>query len=254
MPKDRRMCMCVLHSLVFVECLHPSVAGGCTWRMLQLYAAISYITKFPNSSLAFGILNLVAFVTSWPVSIDIRINAEHFGLNPGKNRRDRHPHRDRQAFPCAVHWCLVGFVALLSCRQGIVFDQVFQPQLLQAAHHEGQSLLGNLRIWQNHPGRQSVCAWHGTLIWVFPCFFVLVFPEKLLFFFSGSFPSVVHLIVVKVWNVRKTWNWDMQCQRSSRQVSNIIVPRLSILSRVPQIFVACQHVHEFLTNMFTIYS
>ena len=64
MPKDRRMCMCVLHSLVFVECLHPSVAGGCTWQMLQLYAAISYITKFPNSSLAFGILNLVAFVTS----------------------------------------------------------------------------------------------------------------------------------------------------------------------------------------------
>lgn len=106
MPKDRRMCMCVLHSLVFVECLHPSVAGGCTWRMLQLYAAISYIIKFPNSSLAFGILNLVAFVTSWAVSIDIRINAERFGLNPGKNRRDCHPHRDRQAFLCAVHWCV----------------------------------------------------------------------------------------------------------------------------------------------------
>lgn len=73
--------------------------------------------------------------------------------------------------------CLVGFVALLSCRRGIVFDQVFQPQLLPAAHHARQSLLGNLRI----------CAWHGTLIWVFPCFFVFVFPEKLFLFFLGFF-------------------------------------------------------------------
>lgn len=247
MPKDRRMCMCVLHSLVFVECLHPSVAGGCTWRMLQLYAAISYITKFPNSSLAFGILNFVAFVTSWPVSIDIRINAEHSGLNSGKNRRARHPHRDRQAFLCAVHWCVscwFGALSLIRCFSPNFYQQhTTHAKVCLAIYEFGKIILGD-----------RVCV-RDMEHW-FEFFHVslsLFFRKKLLFFFSGSFPSVGHLIVVKAWNVRKTWNWDMQCQRSSRQVSNIIVPRLSILSRVLQIFVACQHVHEFLTNMFLIY-
>lgn len=245
MPKDRRMCMCVLHSLVFVECLHPSVAGGCTWRMLQLYAAISYITKFPNSSLAFGILNLVAFVTSWAVSIDIRINAEHFGLNPGKNRRDRHPHRDRQAFLCAVHWCVsCWFCSIVIMPTGHCFwSGVSAPTSTSSTPRTPKS------AWQF----TNLCVtWNIDLS--FSMFLCLCFSGKTAFFFSVSLLSVVHLIVVKVWNVRKTWNWDMQCQRSSRQVSNIIVPRLSILSRVPQIFVACQHVHEFLTNMFIIYS
>lgn len=127
MPKDRRMCMCVLHSLVFVECLHSSVAGGCTWCMLQLYAAISDIIKFHNSSLAFGILNLVAFVTSCPNSIDICINAALFGLNSGKNRRDRHPHRDHQAFLCPVHWCVSCWFCSIVIMPALFWIRCFSP-------------------------------------------------------------------------------------------------------------------------------
>ena len=43
MPKDRRMCMCVLHSLVFVERLHPSVAGECC-NYMQLFLTSSNST------------------------------------------------------------------------------------------------------------------------------------------------------------------------------------------------------------------
>ncbi len=114
MPKDRRMCMCVLHSLVFVECLHPSVAGECCNYMQLLLTSSNSTTHH---------------LPFWP------------------QFRQKPPRPPPTSQPSGISVCgslvCVLLVLLLSCRRGIVFDQVFQPQLLQPAHHAHQSLLGN---------------------------------------------------------------------------------------------------------------